>query len=273
MLPYCPEHTLKYSGKTKIEGLKARLSADGVFHNIVVYSPKPLSVKKQRKITGDVYQWLSAELGEGKAVYLLSQVLFSSDEGEYSSFPELANTLKQTYTERYGEEQFPPALAYSVDAEAAKTALPFREHVVEGGTGCGAMSFLDTESLKEKPWWLSVVSYAYLYIPRALDMPDNPADVVGWYLSNGESIPEPLRDPDDTLVAGLGIGIATCGEHGFIFETMVASEKKFFRTLRILAPVLKEYRAKVVMVNEEGVMAYDCGYEFTPVESGNGEIV
>ena len=92
-------------------------------------------------------------------------------------------------------------------------------------------------------------------------------DPVLWYLSNTDRIPEPIRAPEeDEAECATGIGAADCGERGILVDELVTDEKRFFRTLRILAPVLQAYHVKVVVVNGDGVSVYECGYDFTLVD-------
>lgn len=265
VLPYRPAEVTPYRGKTNISALRARLAEDGLFADLSVYTPKPLSAKKQSKLAGDIYTWLRAQIGEEKVPFTLGDIVFGCEAGEYVSFDEIANAMRERFTERYGDSEngFLPVLGYSADGEQTNQ-LPYRELIREGGTGCPMLSMLDTEQLKEDPWWRKLITFAYLYIPRPLDVPDSPAETLAWYLKNMDMVPQPLRDPEDFVCGAMSVGIADCGEHGFILDHFVASEKKFFRSLRILAPVLSAFRAKVVEVNGEGVMTYDCGYDFKP---------
>lgn len=90
-------------------------------------------------------------------------------------------------------------------------------------------------------------------------------NVVGWYITNADKVPEPLRNPDDHGLTAMTIGFGETEESVFI-DNLVFDEQLFFRTLRFMAPVLRTYRAKIVTVNGDGIMSYLCDYEFTPEE-------
>ena len=54
---------------------------------------------------------------------------------------------------------------------------------------------------------------------------------------------------------------------GLALDFLVTDENAFFRFIKILAPVLRFYNARLVVVNNSGVNEYCCGYEITPVDS------
>ena len=151
-------------------------------------------------------------------------------------------------------------------AEAAGEMFPYKDKSTDGITGCPELSFLSPESLRAgAAWWEMFVGYAYLYVPRPMFGAENAFAALGWYFGNSALIPEPLRDPEERRISVANVGVINCGDEGFIQEFMVMDEKRMFRMLRILAPVLREYRARLVVVNADGVMSYDCDYDFVPV--------
>lgn len=274
-LSYRPEGSFRPKKEWKDDVAAAYLKpAENVpfCYDVVLFHPhaEKLDEKKERELISHIYENMCARIGEEKVWMVINGFDFSSEKVGLQPTEEIATALRQKYEEHFGESAareeggsvFPAPLSYGTGGERRTNALPFRDLIGEGVTRCGALSFLDREELDEEPFWLSLASFAYLYVPRRPDDTDNPFQTLGWYLANGEQVPEPLRDPEDTRVGSGAIGFAECGEHGFILDCFVASENKFFRTLRTIAPVLQAYRAKVVLVNQDGVAVYDCGYRF-----------
>ena len=87
-----------------------------------------------------------------------------------------------------------------------------------------------------------------------------------WYLANADMVPAPIRNPDDMRLSTAMLGYADCGGEAFVVDMAVMSEQIFYKHLRTLAPVLEGVGAKLVVVNEEGVMQYFCGYKFEPID-------
>lgn len=244
-----------------------------------------LSVNKKRKLISALNNYLNAELGEDVACSVTESYEIVNDRENTIPMSELKRKLQEKYDEEFisetGEKMpYPPLCTYGLTEEAMRETLeevkggetpwwlPYKNYVSGGMTSVPEMSFLEREGLdKGVPWWTMLMSYVYIYVPRSLDAPENAYETLMWYLSNGKLVPEPLRDPEDRRLSGMGIGFADCAEHGFIVENMIADEKKFFRLLRILAPVLRAYNAKAVVVNGNGVTTYACDYEFTPLEN------
>ncbi len=276
VLPYRPESTFRYKKELKRGRAVAKLkpSSAPFCYDVALYHPRPqrLSDKKAQELINRFYETLSAHIGEEKAYMVLNGIGFTSEKEGLVSIEAAEETFRKKYGEFFGENAkqdngdavFPAPVPYGTDGEQENT-LPYREKITEGITRCGELTFLDTEILKEKQYWTSLVSFAYLYVPRPMEDAEKSFQTLSWYLQNGELVPEPLRNKEDTRIAGGAIGFAACGEEGFILDFIAASENKFFRMLRTLAPVLQTMRAKVVVVNQDGVSVYDCGYEFNPV--------
>lgn len=281
VLPYRPEGTFRPKKELKDKSAVAYLKpTQGApfWCDVVLFHPhaEKLNEKKKHELIQQFYENMCARIGEEKVWMVINGFEFSSQKVGLQTTEEIANVLRKKYGEHFSEHAareeggsaFPAPIPYGTNGEA-QNALPYRGLIGEGVTRCSALSFLDKEELKEEPFWTSLISFAYLFIPRPLDDASNPFQTLGWYLANGEQIPEPLRDPNETRVGSGAIGFAECGENGFILDCFVASENKFFRMLRTLAPVLQSYRAKVVLVNKDGAVVYECGYTFTPVEEKN----
>ena len=102
----------------------------------------------------------------------------------------------------------------------------------------------------------------------ALPISEAVYDAVNYYLENEQSVPEPVLLKDSFVNSFITTGFANCtaeGEQGWAFDAFVADENAFYRFLKILAPVLSFYGAKLVVVNEAGINAYACGKEILPL--------
>ena len=250
-----------------------------------------LSQKKREEIMADVNDHLAACLGENVTGSVVAGYEVVWDNEEKMTMSALKDKLTKQYDDlraRAADEEgnlpYPPSYGFSRDEgeegdavsaaetsadEAAFDLLPYHAARVECMTSVPELTMLSLKDATEGDlWWnrLFGLEYVYLYVPRQIDDPENPMQTLQWYMSNMKSVPEPLRDPSDTGLSALGFGVSDCAGRGFILEMLVFEEKKFFRTLRILAPVLRAYDARAVVVGSGGVQVYACGYTFTPVE-------
>lgn len=254
----------RYEGKTDFKKVKARIVQAEVPSGIAVelYSPKELGEKKTSALFQDLFDYLSGHLGEKAVQALVTECSVVSEDEGMTPVCELLPALEERCAER--EEGGYPAPVYFGGVRGDGTEnFPFREKITEGVTDCPDMTFLSPEE-RQNAWWLNMAQFFYLYVPRpAQEM----GETVGWYLANGKLVPEPLRDSDSGTLIGGGTGMCVCGEDAFIIDCFVASEKSFYRALRIMAPVLGSLGAKLITVKEEGVAVYSCGYDFTLIEN------
>lgn len=264
-----------YRGKLKESSMVASVSAAEQPNRLIlsVYSEKAdtMSQKKRDAFVSDVVDYLIAALGEDVFTGVVSEVELTSDAEQSGRLGDVVKAFEEKermVREEMGDFPYPMPVFYSVNREEGEIPrmLPYKEKIEEGSTTAPEASFLFREEYEEeKPFWLKLFGYAYLYIPKEANGVGNAMEALSWYLFNTEQIPQPLRDPEDPLVSSMRCGLAF-SEDGFFIEFLVFDEKRFFRLLRILAPVLSAYRAKVVVVNDESVMAYDCGYTFEPID-------
>ena len=266
VFPYRKKGVYRYKGKHNFKRLKARIVPSGNPNccSLEVYSKKPLKEKKRERLIQDLFDYLSAELGEEKVQAYVSDTEIVSDDREMQPVCSLLGALEEGYSENFGDGSgYPASYFFHNGHDEHDKDLPFREKISSGVTDCPEITFLTYQSL-DRAWWLSDVQFFYLYVPRRVD---ETGEIVSWYLTNGDLVPEPLRDPEQETVAGGSAGLCVCGEgEGFMIDCFVTSEKAFFRKLRIIAPVLKAFDAKLVTVKKDGIMAYSCGYDFTPIE-------
>ncbi|MDE6058944.1 MAG: hypothetical protein K2G44_02775 [Clostridia bacterium] len=259
VFPCRKQGVFRYTGKHKFRKELARIvpaeNPNGV--GLELYCKKA-DDKKRYALFQDLFAYLAEQIGEAKAYTLVTEVTISADKTDKVPVSELIPALEKKYREAYGdEEQYPAPLGYG--SHGGEHDFPFREKITEGATVCPDISFLTLETLHEA-WWMDFCGFAYLYVPHS---PADALETVSWYLANGNLVPEPLRDPEEGGLTGGSAGVGFCGEDGFILDCFVASEKAFFRRLRIIAPVLQSYGVKLVTVKKEGVTVYDCGYQFT----------
>lgn len=237
-----------------------------------------MSDKEKGKTLAILDEYLCAELGEEVINSVTEEFEIVCDKENVIPMSEVKRKLQEKYEDSFVDESgekapYPPFCSYGRSEEdeeenvAAAWWLPYKNYVREGTSTAPEVTFLEREQLEgDKPWWMALASYVYIYVPVGLDSPENPYATLAWYLTNAERIPEPLRDPTDKKISATNVGIADCAEHGFILDQLVVDEKKFFRLLRTVAPVLRAYGAKAVVVNTEGVNVYACDYDFTPLE-------
>ncbi len=286
VFPYRPAGTYKCGKKVDMQSPSIRLeSRDGdesvVPFIISVYHPcaEKMSDKAKSKLLGEVYDGLVSEIGEDAMFRTVCALDFTSDDAGLISLQAACERLKCIYDsidspdgddeEEQGPDvnsKFPPCFEFGARDDISEYALPYRNDIECVISRCSDLSCLTKDVDERERWWTDFASFAYIYVPKQTDDPELPVNVLSWYFSNLNRVPEPIRDPNETRISGVAIGIGDCGNSGYVLDHMIISEKGMFRNLRILAPVLKAYGAKVVVVNKEGTMAYDCDYEFKPVD-------
>ncbi len=273
IVSYREAGSFSYSGKTKIQD-ETRIvgflpSPNPNAYNLSVYHARgnALSEKRKEEIVQDIYDYLVSLCGEQYILaFLYGGVEFTDQKRNILPTKEVVRVLKERAAEFEGIS-FPPYHGYGLGEGAEQFALPYRADIREGQTRCTEMSFFERSDFEgEPPLWSSLVSYAYLFVPRGPLDEGKPAETLIWYLSNLDSVPAPIRDEDETLVSNGTIGFAECEEDGFIIDMIVFGEKSFFRSLKRLAPVLRAFEVKLVLVNRDGLMVYECGYDFNPTE-------
>ena len=268
VLPYLPDGVFPDRGK-KVPAMTVEPSHNPNCCQIGVLHPKEekLSERKKSALAARAWEYLCRTFGE-RTVMAAADGISVVQGKEGMPVSEIGRVLREkaAAVTSDGETVFPPMFDYSVSADFPLEMLPYKDKATDGITGCPELSFLTYEILQAGPvWWEMFIGYAYVYVPRPMFGAENALATLGWYLQNSELIPEPLRDPDERRVSVANVGVINCGDEAFIQEFMVLDEKRLFRMLRILAPVLREYRARLVVVNADGVMSYDCDYDFVPV--------
>lgn len=274
VLPYRPAGLAlcNYDTDTPIIRIEPLFDGNELPVKLSLYHPRAdeLGEAENFDMIKPAYDALASIVGEPILIRTVPHISSTSDDRNLLSVKDAAKAIKTAYVNVFkdGEKQdFPPRHGYMVgDVDLSAVALPFRQHLVEGQSKCLELSCLTKESEKAEDWWKSFASFAYIVVPLQMDDPEYPMSVLNWYIAHTDRIPEPMRNPQESRLVGTTIGIGYCGEDGYVVDNMIISEKAFFRKLKALAPVLKAYRAKVVIVNYDGIAAYDCDYEFAPID-------
>lgn len=263
VLPFRAKNLLPYEEKRYTDKL-AKLSEceNPNAYILTLYSDDPDSEKTDTALCGEFYDLLCGEIGEDIVNATLYDVAFSSDKAGMRPFKEIACALSErALSSAEGSKiPYPLPINYGMNRVNGVEYLPFRDKIDEGMTICPEISFLTQDGIG-LAWWLDALSFCYLYSPHGAE----DLDTFMWYLTHTESIPEPYRDASDLRTVGGLAGISGCGD-GFIVDCYVASEQMLYHTLRAIAPVMREFDAKLVVVNREGVMTYSCGYDFIPID-------
>ncbi|MDE7464019.1 MAG: hypothetical protein K2M48_03220, partial [Clostridiales bacterium] len=235
-----------------------------------VYQPNAdkLDDDETSKLLAELYNGFRYALWEPMLFKTLCEFSLTSNGADLITIEQAAERIKSFFAglvKNGGNDgnSYPPEQGFRAGSERAEISLPFRQNLNEGVTKCADMSCLVEDADVNICWWKAMASFAYLVVPGQMDDIELPMSVLSRYFSEMSNVPVPIRDPDDSRMVGTMIGIGDCGEDGYLVDYIIVSEKAFFRKLRILAPVLKAYGAKVVIVNKDGIAAYDCDYEFT----------
>lgn len=242
-------------------------------YEISMYHPNAqnLDDDAQFELLRQTYIGLASFAGEKLLLYTSPSFVRTDDGSDLISLREAAKRIEQSFAELTGNSvklEFPPNRGYGVDSgvDLTEIAYPFRGRLTDGVTKCPNMSCC-TKNVDEPidKIWRRMATFAYVFVPKSMSDTLFPVDVLSRYFSDMDRVPEPIRNPRDGRAIGMMIGLGNCGADGYVVDHLIVSEKAFLRKLRILAPVLKAYDAKVVFVNSDGVAAYNCDYEFEPL--------
>lgn len=238
--------------------------------SLLLYDPagSGLAPEKQRKLIGQIADRLILEFGECSAVNLIEGVGFTEEKEGMISVKEALGIFRDHLDAEKAEEKSHESLVFLYRYGAygrSEPLLYLRDMITEEMTSVPEVVHLTPAGIEAgEDWWTQFVSFAYLYIPRPSDGQGEPLATLLWYFDSFDRAPQ-LADRTN-VPSTMGAGLALCGEDGFITDLVVTDERMFFRKLRVIAPVLQSYRAQLVVVGFDGVDAYECGYDFTPVE-------
>ena len=254
--------------------------------NVHVYSKKRLDEKKYDKLLFDVHRNICKKAGEDFAMRTIAgyDVIYDAP-ANLLNLEQLLNVLKENDV-MGPENHYPEVLP--IGWEKQENALYGRRNY-EGATSCYTYTGLaaDLTAVSETDFY-GCLAYAYLFVPATLENYEKIGDVLANYLANAKEIPEPIIFKDGDLGCFVHIGAGICmrdsvqeGEdsappaeparhnenEGLAFDFLVTDENAFFRFIKILAPVLQFYNARLVVANGSGVNEYRCGYKIMPADS------
>ena len=282
IVPYIPKDAAVDLGNLD-ENAPVFSVSDTQYQNLVdvhVYSKKHLNEKKYDKLLFDVHHNLSNRMGEDAVMRTVSgyDVVYNAT-GKLISLNQLVELLTKNDAPD-SEKSYPyPDKVYW---EKREGALYGRRNYA-GATSCCSLAALalDASNVPQADFY-GCCAFAYIFIPSTFEHFEDVTQSVTDYLKSTEDIPEPVIFKDANYGCFVPIGAGVCmrddeekaetalGNEGVVYDFLVTDENAFFRFIKILAPVLRFYNAKLIVVNDSGVNEYECDYKITPV--GGAEI-
>lgn len=262
VIPFIPEGAEGYKGKIKDKTCIARLAPSRIPWRYTLELDT-----EDEKVFADIFRYLSFKIGEDRFFRTIESVETKNSEAPLMTMSEICQKLIEIDSTT-PDDSFPPYLPYGWENQ--DNATSYKRSV--SGTSCN-FAFADIGadiSLREEINFDKEYAYAYVYVPSTLDKLDEIVDVLNYYLNNEQNIPEPILCKHGFTFSCFSIGICEClaeGEEGVAFDFFVADEKMFYRFIKILAPVLSYYNARLVVINSEGQNEYICGEEILPADS------
>ncbi len=254
-------------------------------YQVNVYSKKKLSDKKYDKLLFEVHHNLCYRIGEDAVIRAVSGYEVVSDAPEkLLTLTELIELLTKNVEEN--DKNAYPVL-FPIWWEKQENALYGRRNF-DGVTACYPLTELsaDSSQIAEADFY-GCFAYAYVFVPSKLENLERITSVLVEYFTASADIPEPIIIKEENLGCFAPIGAGACltdadenseetagdkpqepqGNNGVVLDFLVTDENAFFRFIKILAPVLRNYNARLVVVNGSGVNEYECDYKITPVGS------
>ena len=275
VLPFIPQKPENYDGSLKEDEPVASLTQSQVpwRYLVNVYTGKT-GEDDIPELIFNLHRYLSYNLGENVVINAVEGYEITEDKGSLISPAEICERLKQKIEEwdknnESSSKEFPPLVPYSWDDEGV---LPYKRSV--GGTSiCYSLASIGVDTDIEKIHFDLGFSYAYIFIKITPEKIDGAIETLWWYFTHATEVPQPIRLEEDFYLGFSNVGICECSgeglhaDQGIAIDFILADEKEFYRFVKIIAPVLKSYSAKLVVVNDAGVNEYVCGYEITPVST------
>ncbi|MDE6666713.1 MAG: hypothetical protein K2K38_00025 [Clostridia bacterium] len=247
-----------------------------------VYNKKHLNEKKYDELLFKVHHNLCNRLGEDVLMRTVSgyDVVYNAPDKPIN-LNQLIELLTNNDNSSESEKRYPSP--GPVVWEKQDGAL-YGRHNYAGLTSCYTFTTLaaDSSQIPETDFY-GCLAFAYILIPARLENFESVMESVSDYMSKAEDVPEPVMLKESYLgcFQTIGAGACTCddawkdvdkteepaGIDGIALDFLVADENAFFRFIKILAPVLRFYDARLVVVNGSGVNVYKCDYKITPIDS------
>lgn len=267
VIPFIPDGADGYNGRIKGNTPVGRLVQSEIpwKYYLKIRAGKVMSDKAKNKLAKEVYAFIAFRVGEDVLHRTIEGIETECDGTEVETADEVCEKLLASDEEL--PSTFPPSMPYGWEDEENTT--PFKKSV-SGVSSCFNFANICADpKLAEDIRFSGGFAYAYLFVPAFNENTEAVYDAVNYYLENEQSVPEPVLLKDSFVNSFITTGFANCtaeGEQGWAFDAFVADENAFYRFLKILAPVLSFYGAKLVVVNEAGINAYACGKEILPLD-------
>lgn len=269
VIPFIPEGAEGYKGKIKGDTPVGRLVQSEIpwKYYLKIRTGKAAIEKAKMKLIDEVYGYMAFKVGEDLLHRTIEGIETETDGLPAETADEICEKLL-TADEQL-PDVFPPLLPYGWENEENFT--PFKSSI-NGVSSCFNFANVCAEpALAENVEFCDEFAYAYLFVPASGENEEAVYDAVKYYLENETSVPEPILLKEDFINSFITTGFAQCTaeeSQGWAFDMFVADEKMFYRYIKILAPVLSYYGAKLVVINASGVNVYECGNEITPLGGG-----
>lgn len=271
--PYVPEGVEGYKGKIKDGdpmGFVSDTQGSDRWLNIRLFH-KNTSDKKRNSYISDFYDYLSYKIGENAVIRTVDGYDLTDRRDGILTAAEIAGKISEKDGKFEDSNSFPES--FPVSWENSEAALPYKR-TAEGITACYSLSSIGADKAHAQEvdfrWG---IAYAYVFIPASEGTFSSVMHVINTYFSGEKRVPEPVLLKDDYQISFMPCGCFVCSEEGAIsgvaLDFFVTHEKSFYRFVKILAPVLSDYGAKLVVVNGDGTQEYNLGYRITPVDGDN----
>ena len=255
LIPFIPEGAEGYKGNIDKNILVGRLEQSNV--------PWKFNLILSGVEEDDFYDYLCFNIGEDRVLRIIEDVSTDELDGTLLTADEICDKIKENDSRI--PVSFPPTLPYGW--ENRETAAPHKRNI-DGETSLFMLACIcgDTGELPAMEL-LGEYSYAYLYVPADGADAETIYDTVSYYLDSEDKVPEPVLLKEDFIYSFMRLGFCECSDEnscGCAFDLFVADEKAFYRYIKILAPVLSYYGARLVVFNESGINEYVCGTDILP---------
>lgn len=270
VIPFVPEGANFYKGKLKESTPVAYLTPTQVpYRSCVNVAVNRTATQKQReKAVEDLILYLCQKLGGDRFLRTVDTVrAVYGDGATLMTVQELCDKLREA--DKNQPDVFPPVLPYGW--EDSEGATPHKG-TVDGFSYCFDLTEISYSSEYSDIPFNNELAAAYLYIPLEGADTDAVIETIGYYLDREEEVPEPINVKDEFTPSFMRTGACEClgldgtVGGGWAIDMFVADEKMFYRFLKILAPVLSAYNARVVVINSDGVQEYVCGSDILPAD-------
>lgn len=269
IIPFIPAGADGYTGKIKGTTPVGRLVQSEIpwKYYLRIRIGKFMTDKQRNKLIDDVYGYLAFKIGED-TIHRVIEGIDTENTGEVENTADEICEKLNAADEKL-PDLFPPSLPYGWENE--EKATPYKKSISGVSTCFNFANICAEPELAEDIGFSGEFVYAYLFVPASGENEDAVYDTVKYYLENEQSVPEPILLKDEFANSFVITGYANCTaeeSRGWAFDMFVADEKMFYRYMKILAPVLSHFGAKIVVFGSTGMNVYECGSEIVPLGGG-----